>query len=251
MRTEKFVESVSKHRRKMRNVLLTSLFLYCCLLANGQDYLKLAGDCFDKGDYECAKKNYTLFQTIDGRNMSAQIKNAEECFRILIIADEYFSEKDYGKAGDRYRALLDKNPSDPNAQKQYYVCVGYTMNNEKQEWLSKIRDIDAKSSERFSPVYYFKKESVIPESQLFKVIRVVEFLKNNPNSLVEITSISSTKTGSPGESSIVSETRARNIVRMLINQYGISGNRLSFSWKAGVSVDEDLSESVRFDIQSR
>jgi len=107
----------------IRNVLLTSLFLYCCLVANGQDYLKIANDCFDKGDYECAKQNYTLFQTIDGRNMSAQIKNAEDCYRSLLIADEYFSDKDYEKARDRYKIVLDKNPKDPNARRKYDLCV--------------------------------------------------------------------------------------------------------------------------------
>jgi len=106
----------------MKNLIYTTLLLCFCLLANGQDYLKLAGDCFNKGDYECAKQNYTLFQTIDGRNMSAQIKNAEECFRILIIADEYFNDKDYEKAKERYKALLDINPNDPNAKKQYDLC---------------------------------------------------------------------------------------------------------------------------------
>jgi len=54
----------------MKNVFFLTLFLFCYLLANGQDYLKEANACFEKGDYECAKKNYTLFQTLDGRDSS-------------------------------------------------------------------------------------------------------------------------------------------------------------------------------------
>ena len=55
--------------------------------------------------------------------MSAQIQKADECFRALIVADEFFKEKDYEKARDRYKTVLDKNPNDPNAKKQYDLCM--------------------------------------------------------------------------------------------------------------------------------
>lgn len=42
----------------MKNLTFLILFLSCCFLANGQNYLKEANDCFDKGDYECAKKKF-------------------------------------------------------------------------------------------------------------------------------------------------------------------------------------------------
>ena len=106
----------------MKNLTLLTLFLSCCFLANGQDYLKEADACFEKGDYECAKRNYTLFQTFDGADMSAQIKNADECLRALFAADDYFKEKDFSKAGDRYKTVLDKNPKDQYAKKQYDFC---------------------------------------------------------------------------------------------------------------------------------
>ena len=108
----------------MKKVIFLPLFLCCCLFANGQDYLKLANDCFEKGDYDCAKRNYNTFQIWDGRDMSAQIKNAEECARILILADEYFKDEAYDKAKERYRMVLEKNPKDPNAKKQYDLCEG-------------------------------------------------------------------------------------------------------------------------------
>ena len=108
----------------MKNVIVTllTLLLFCCLQANGQDYLKLANDCFEKGDYECAKRNYTLFQTFDGSNMSAQIQNADECMKSLILADNYFKEEEWEKARDRYKILLEINPKDPHAQKQFDLC---------------------------------------------------------------------------------------------------------------------------------
>jgi len=105
----------------MKNVIFT-LFVFCCLHANGQDYLKLAGDCFDKGDYECAKRNYTFFQTFDGRDMSAQIQKTDECMRTLLLADEFFKEEEWEKARDRYQIVLEKNPKDPHAKKQLDLC---------------------------------------------------------------------------------------------------------------------------------
>ena len=106
----------------MKHVIFFTLFLCCCLQANGQDYLKLADECFEKGDYDCAKRNYTIFQTWDGRDMSAQIQKAEECIRIMILADGYFKDKEYEKAKERYEIVLEKNPKDPYAKRQYGLC---------------------------------------------------------------------------------------------------------------------------------
>ena len=75
----------------MQKVIFLTLFLFGCWQAHGQDYLKEANACFEQGDYECAKKNYGLFQIWDGKDMCAEIKNADECFKTLIVADNYFS----------------------------------------------------------------------------------------------------------------------------------------------------------------
>ena len=109
-------------KNEMRNVFLTTLFLFGCLLANGQNYLQEGDACFEKGDYECAKRNYNLFQTFDGRDMSAQIQKADECMRALILADGYFKDEEWARARERYRFILEKNPKDRYALKQYDVC---------------------------------------------------------------------------------------------------------------------------------
>jgi len=102
----------------------------CCVQANAQDdYLKLADECFEKGDYECAKKNYTLFQTWDGRDMSAQIQNADECLRVLNLADDYFKDKEYEKAKDRYQIVLERNPKDRYAKSFYDFCEALLKRN--------------------------------------------------------------------------------------------------------------------------
>ena len=110
----------------MKNVIFLTLFLSGCWLANAQikdDYLPQANACFEKGDYECAKRNYNLSQEVTGQDRSAQIQKADECFRNMIAADDYFKEKEWAKARDRYKTVLDKNPNDPQAKKQYDECV--------------------------------------------------------------------------------------------------------------------------------
>ena len=106
----------------MKYVIVLPLLLFCCLQAYGQDYLKEANACFEKGDYECARRNYTLFQTLDGRDMSVQIQIADECMRALQLADDYFKEEEFEKASNRYQFVLEKNPKDTYAQKQYDLC---------------------------------------------------------------------------------------------------------------------------------
>jgi len=108
----------------MRNLLFLPFFLFCCWQASGQDYLQQANACFEKGDYECAKQKYTLFKEYDGsRDVSAQIQAADECFKILIAAEANFKDKEYEKARDRYKSVLDKNPKDAYAKQQYDECV--------------------------------------------------------------------------------------------------------------------------------
>ena len=106
----------------MKKNIFIPLLLFCCLQVNSQDYLKIATDCFEKGDYECAKRNYTIFQNFDGRDMTDQIKKADECMRVLNIADNYFQEEDWAKAKDRYQYLLERNPKDAHAKKQAALC---------------------------------------------------------------------------------------------------------------------------------
>ena len=106
----------------MKNFIVFTVFLFGCWQASGQDYLQLANDCFEKGDYDCAKRNYALYQTFEGVDMGVEIQKADECFRALIVANDYFNYKKYEEARDRYLIVLEKNPKDPYAKKQYNEC---------------------------------------------------------------------------------------------------------------------------------
>jgi len=107
----------------MKKLIVITLCLFCYLSASSQDYLKEATACFEKGDYECAKRNYTLFQTMDGKDMSEQIKLVEECLRVRTVADGYFEDGEYERARDRYKLVLEKNPQDPIAIKRFDECL--------------------------------------------------------------------------------------------------------------------------------
>ena len=109
----------------MKKIIVIPILLFCCLQANGQDYLKKANACFEIGEYECAKRNYTLFQTLDGKDMSVQIQIANECMRALNLADDYFKDEDYEKAKKRYQLVLEKNAKDSYAKRQYDLCEEY------------------------------------------------------------------------------------------------------------------------------
>jgi hypothetical protein len=111
----------------MKNLFLSTLFLFGCWQASAQDYLQIAKTCFENGDYQTAKKNYEVYQIFEGKDMSAEIQKADECFKALIAANDYFSNKRYEEARERYKVVLEKNPKDPYAKKQYEICEEFIL----------------------------------------------------------------------------------------------------------------------------
>jgi len=114
----------------MKKLFFVTFCLLCYLSASSQDYLLEATACFEKGDYECAKRSYTLFQALDGKDMSEQIKLADECLRIRNLANDYFKDGEYERAKDRYKLVLERNPKDPIAQRLFDEC---------EKWLTEER----------------------------------------------------------------------------------------------------------------
>ena len=106
----------------MKKVIILTLLLFSYLLTDGNNYLQEAKACFDKGDYECAKIQYKLWQEWEGKDMSAHVKNAEDCLKALNTADAMFGENNYLIAETYYKKVLEINPNDPYAKKQYDLC---------------------------------------------------------------------------------------------------------------------------------
>ncbi|MDR2913225.1 MAG: SUMF1/EgtB/PvdO family nonheme iron enzyme [Tannerella sp.] len=87
------------------------------------NYLQLGNDCFDKGDYDCAKQNYQAKKKSDiSPEVNQKIEQTDKCLSILPVANFLFVEKDYQKAKSKYEELLAINPKDPHARKQVDLC---------------------------------------------------------------------------------------------------------------------------------
>ena len=104
--------------------LISSLALS---LTPQDDYLKRANDCFDNGDYLQAVrfyKAYHLSQNVKTQNH--RIAQAEECYRLTLLADTYFNQLAYDNAEKQYAKILEINPKDQYANDQYNQCISKT-----------------------------------------------------------------------------------------------------------------------------
>ena len=88
-----------------------------------RNYLRLGNDCFDRGDYDCAKRNYEAQkQNVSATGMDEKMKLCDDCINTLAVANFLFSEKDYKRAKSKYEELLTLNPNDPFAKRQISLC---------------------------------------------------------------------------------------------------------------------------------
>jgi formylglycine-generating enzyme required for sulfatase activity len=113
-----------KNRMVMKKRWMIYLLLFMMVgIIHAQDFSKEAKACFEKGDYACAKRNYLLLHEETGENVSVRIAEADECGKYRISADALFEADIYAKAGEYYRKILDINPKDAHAKKQYNICL--------------------------------------------------------------------------------------------------------------------------------
>ena len=110
---------------KRQLILLTGfcLLTLCISHTQAQDNLKLANECFDKGDYECAKRYYNVLR-LDAiaAGMVEKIEQCDKSIGILTIANFLFAEKNYLQAKVKYEELLTINPKDPHAIDRIALC---------------------------------------------------------------------------------------------------------------------------------
>ena len=86
-------------------------------------YLQAGNDCFDKGDYDCAKQNYMEHKSSGaGDEIDKKIELCSTCLETLVLAEFFLMNKDYQKAKEKYEELLKLNAKDPHAKKQLELC---------------------------------------------------------------------------------------------------------------------------------
>ena len=115
---------------------LISMIGFYLLTANiclAQNYLQQGNDCFDKGDYNCAKKNYKA-QKVQGLEfgMDEKIEQCDSCINIVLMIAEELSKENFKIVWNKCEDLLKINPKDPNAKKQIELCDKILQNFEMQ-----------------------------------------------------------------------------------------------------------------------
>ena len=108
---------------KRQLLLLTGFCLLALNISQAQDYLIQANYCFDRGEYDCAKRNYGAYKLqTSAYGMDEKIGQCDKCLQILTSANLLFSQKDFSKAKDKYEELLAINPKDPHARTRIEIC---------------------------------------------------------------------------------------------------------------------------------
>ena len=108
-------------------IFLSFIFLFSAvIMAYGQNtdsqrYLEEGNSCFEKGDYDCAKKNYEASRATGG-NVTEQIQKTEECIKILFAANLLFEGGNFSKACEQYEQILKINPNDPLVKVRVESC---------------------------------------------------------------------------------------------------------------------------------
>ncbi len=80
-------------------------------------------------------------------------------------------------------------------------------------------------------VFFRINSSKIDRGQEVSVYNTAEYMKANPNTKVKIVAYADKQTGTPAYNFALSERRAKTVADALINDYGISSNRISLDWK--------------------
>ena len=107
-------------------ITVCAAMLLCSVAAFGQTYLRLANDCYQKGDYECAFKNYIKsMNDNEGQNVDVQIDRARYCVDLLKEGNNAFFADDFVKAKYCYSLILRTNPNDQNVMQRIAKCEQY------------------------------------------------------------------------------------------------------------------------------
>ncbi len=105
----------------MKQIAVIFLVLANSSLALGQsNSLQEGNNCYVKGNYTCAIEKYReVIKSSDERQKKIandNLKQAEMCFDLIRMADSTFNSKNYVKAKEFYKSVLDENFKDEYAK---------------------------------------------------------------------------------------------------------------------------------------
>ncbi len=111
----------------MKKLVLLLFVFISVLSAYSQNNLQDGDQCFDNGDYVCAKAKYNevLKQTTGKDKQIAEIrlKRTEWCVDHLKVANQAFSNRDYKTAKENYQDVIVTNPKDTFVKAQFDKCT--------------------------------------------------------------------------------------------------------------------------------
>lgn len=108
----------------MKKYLLLFLLTFTGLYTYSQDYLTLGNNCYEEGDYDCARDNYQKYLNLapNDQNIITLRQKAGECAIYKIAADKAFSDRDIKEAKTNYEAIININPHDAYAKERIKQC---------------------------------------------------------------------------------------------------------------------------------
>lgn len=110
----------------MKKFFLLLLILAPASAIVSQTAFEAGKDCFDRGDYSCAKAKYqeAINETTGMDNQIAQLEygRAEACEQNMSSADSAFMDENYQVAKENYLMVLNENPNDSYAESQIDKC---------------------------------------------------------------------------------------------------------------------------------
>jgi len=80
-------------------------------------------------------------------------------------------------------------------------------------------------------VFFRLNSAVIDNNQEISIFNTAEYLKANPDAKVKIVGYADRQTGTAEYNMKLSERRAKNVAKVLVDRYNISSNRVQVEWK--------------------
>ena len=118
-----------------------------------------------------------------------------------------------------------------NNQRSQIQDLENALQNQKPEVRVEERVVTVVEKEGFGAVAFTISSSKIATTQMVHVYNIAKYMKENPSTNVTLTGYADAGTGSAGFNQKISQARAKAVEKMLIETYGISGNRIKIAAK--------------------